>query len=104
MTKLEELLFSCFGPFLRHLRCPTSDYADLDIIPFWGDIHTAPADEKFPFIKPTISRCGAHCKPDLAFRLRPCTPAARMADICSSPRNRRAIRVYSCPFVVSHCM
>src|SRR6266853_5665058 len=44
---------------------PTSDYTDLDIIPFWGDIQAAPVDEKFPLIKAYYCRCGAHCKPNL---------------------------------------
>jgi hypothetical protein len=48
-------------PFRR--QRPTSDYTDLDIIPFWGDIQTPPSpDERFLFIKAVFTPPAFGCK------------------------------------------
>jgi hypothetical protein len=41
------------------MRCLTSEYADLHITPFWGDIQTAPVR---PFHDFTYRLCESHCK------------------------------------------
>jgi hypothetical protein len=42
----------------------TSDYVDLDIMPFWGDIQMAPraADESFGFIMSMLTALRFGCK------------------------------------------
>ena len=62
--------------YLCQLAMTPSDYVDLDIIPFWGDMQIAPgaADESFGFIISTFTALRFGCKAAIRrgfLRLRP---------------------------------